>query len=195
MITLGKHNKAALLILLSAAMAACGGGPVVSSEDNTMQAEVITDVDVSEAALVVSATKTTGGPIDTDETDYAFPDVVTNAGLTLNIPAGPAPTTAGRRTVASGMGESLSFGDVVTLRYDMFRWSDGTLVDSSEQYDVARTVLAGDSETYPVPDYLAKSLLGRSLGDVIQVVLPAGTQDLPPELDVDDAHVVLVELL
>ena len=46
-----------------------------------------------------------------------------------------------------------------------------------------------------MPEYLAKSLLGRSLGDTLQVVLPVGTEDLPDYLDPEDAYVLLVELL
>ena len=186
------------MTLLALSIAGCsgGGGSGDSSNVDATSPEVVTDVDVGEAALITAATKTTGGVIEANETDYALPALSGDTNmLSMSIPAGPAPAVASRRTVSQGSGEALSFGDVVTLKYDMFRWSDGALVDSSEQYNVARTVLAGDSESQPVPDYLAKSLLGRSLGDVIQVVLPAGTDDLPAELDETDAHVLVVELL
>ena len=196
MFTLKNTARLPAMTLLALSIAACNGGGGSGDSSDGTSPEVVTAIDVDEAALITAATKTTGGVIEANETDYAFPALSGDTDmLSMSIPAGPAPAIASRRTVSQGSGEALSFGDVVTLKYDMFRWSDGALVDSSEQYNVARTVLAGDSESQPVPDYLAKSLLGRSLGDVIQIVLPAGTDDLPAELDESDAHVLVVELL
>ena len=174
----------------------CGGNSTGGSIEPINQPLVQTPVDVSQASIIASATKNTGGEINNTGTDYRLPVVMNdNGSMSMVIPAGPAPQIPARRTVASVGGTTLNFGDPVVLKYDMFSWNNGTLVDSSAQYDEAYTVRSGVSDELPIPEYLAKSLLGRSLGDTIQVVLPVGTQDLPSELDSEDAYVLIVTLL
>ena len=57
------------------------------------------------------------------------------------------------------------------------------------------TVDAGVADGFPaIPEYLASSLYGRKRGDIIQVILPVGTNDIPADLDTTDAHVLVVEL-
>lgn len=188
------------LLAMSVIIAACGGGSSGSLTNTTPQTNinlpVENPIDVSAASLVAAATKVTGGTSTASSADFSFPEVTElNGGLTMTIPNGPAPTFPARRTVASGSGQPVTFGDSVILKYDMFSWNSGQLVESSTEFDEAHIVQGGVSDTFPIPEYLAKSLLGRSLGDTVQVVLPVGTEDLPEYLDPNDAYVLLVEML
>lgn len=191
------HNFSAAVIIatgLSACGGDSGGGGTATGAANSTP-ELTTPIDVTQAALVTSANKVTGGNATRSGKDFSFPDVNNqNGSLNMTIPADPAPLFPARRTVISGGGQKIGFGQPVILKYDMFSWSDGALVESSDQFVEAHTVTAGVTEDFPIPEYLASSLLGRSLGDVIQVVLPKGTEDLPHYLDANDAHVLLVQL-
>lgn len=181
----------ASLIALSVLLVGCG-------DNNGDSSAVATEaqIDLVEASVVSSASKFSGGSNLRSGSDFSFPEIVEQDGaITMTIPNGKVPVFPARRTVLSGSGPVVEFGDAVTLKYDMFSWSTGELVESSSQYEEAHIVKGGNSDNYPIPDYLAKSLLGRSLGDTIQVVLPAGTEDLPDYLDITDAYVLVVELL
>ncbi len=198
-----KGNKktvmGASLISVAVVMSGCGGEVSVSPDEgsvNTVAPITQTAVDVSDASIVASAVKVSGGNITRSGGDFSFPEISNDSGsVSMTIPAGPLPTFAARRTVSTGGGQTIGYGDSVILKYDMFAWSNGELVDSSSLFDEAHTVKAGVSDEYPIPEYLASSLLGRSLGDTVQVVLPVGTEDLPPYLDNSDAYVLLVELM
>ncbi len=153
-------------------------------------------IDVSDASLVSEATKVSGGIVARSNSEFTFPVAsYVNGAITLAIPSSDAPTFAARKSISAGNGASIGFGDSVVLKYDMFSWEGGQLVESSSQFAEAHTVEAGISDNYPIPDYLAKSLLGRSLGETMQVILPVGTEDLPSYLDPTDAYVLVVELL
>lgn len=207
------------LVALTLVLAGCGGGSgdsssaaVVTEVDqgnasepnttdqpgNTNVSLVATEniIDVSSASLVSSATKMEGGITARSAADFNFPEVVnTNGSITMTIPNGPAPSYPARREISSGGGQTIQFGDPVSLKYDMFSWSTGELVESSSQFEEAHVVKAGMSESFPVPEILSQSLLGRSLGDTLQIVFPVGTEDLPSNLDTNDAYILLVELL
>ena len=201
----------ASMIALSVLLASCGGGssggvsvgasseqaPIVDNTettDNTQNGPAT--IDVSDASLVTEASKISSGVNARSGQGFSFPSVtLQEGGMSMVIPGGALPTFAARRTVVSGSGQVIEFGDAVTLKYDMFAWSDGSLVESSNSFEEAHTVQGGVSDEFPIPEYLAKSLLGRKLGDTIQVVLPVGTADLPVYLDAEDAYVMLVELL
>lgn len=199
MILKKKHSMWIVAALASSVwLAGCGDSGNLSSIAGTTVVEpfVQTQVDVSSASIIGAATKNTGGEITATSTDYSLPKMMEeNGGFSMTIPSGPAPEIPARRTIASAGGATLNFGDPVMLKYDMFSWNKGELVDSSAQYDEAYTVKSGISDELPIPDYLAKSLLGRSLGDTIQVVLPVGTEDLPSQLDKEDAYILVVTLL
>ena len=202
------------LITVALLLSSCGGG---SSSDTTDTAgttdgtdtttgattgttstiaEVQNAIDVSSASLVGDATKVTGGITTRSNSDFIFPETTdVNGAISMTIPSSAAPDFAARRTIIAGNGATVGFGDTVVLKYDMFSWEGGQLVESSSLFAEAYTVEAGVSEEYPLPDYLAKSLLGRSLGETIQVILPVGTDDLPDYLDPTDAYVLLVELM
>lgn len=191
-----KYNKGILgtgFIVLSALLSGCGG----SSSGDSGNAVPISEaqIDVSQASLVNSASKQSGGSNVRSGGDFSFPEITSeNGGFSMSIPSGLAPKFPARRTIASGNGQIIKFGDPVSLKYDMFSWTTGELVESSSQFNEAHIVKSGVSDGVPVPDYVAKSLLGRSLGDTIQIVLPAETEDLPTYLDSSDAYVLLVEL-
>lgn len=188
-----KAGLAVLTVLLSA----CGGdGSGGSGGGDDTSASGPNVIDVSEASIVSEASKLNTGTVIKTGNDFSFPEVNTvNGAYSITIPAGPLPLFPARRAIAEGDGAVVGFGDPVILKYDMFAWSTGELVESSSQFEEAHTVQGGVSDRFPIPEYLAKSLLGRSIGDTIQVVLPVGTEDLPGYLDPNDAYVLLVELL
>lgn len=158
--------------------------------------EVTNPIDVSDASLLASVSKTTGGATNDNAADFKFPAIdAANGGFSMVIPGSPAPEFAARRTIVEGGGQTIGFGQPVILKYDMFSWTDGSLVDSSSQFAEAHTVTAGVTDDFPIPEYIAKSFLGRSLGDVVQVVIPKGTEDLPDYLDKNDAYVLVMEMM
>lgn len=190
------------LIAMATLLSACGGGTSVSdsSGQTSQQPEASNPntnaVDVSDASIVSEAAKVYGGTVRKSGNDFSFPETSSgNGSISMTIPAGPLPVFPARRTITDGDGAVIGFGDPVILKYDMFAWSTGELVESSSQFEEAHTVQGGVSDKFPIPEYLAKSLLGRSIGDTLQIVLPVGTEDLPAYLDPTDAYVLLVELL
>ena len=103
------------------------------------------------------------------------------------------PTFSARRTLSTGTGSVVQFGDPVVLRYSMYNWSMGELVETTDAFDEPVAIQAGVTEG--VPDYLSKSLLGRNIGDRIQVIFEPGMEDLPDYLDPANAYVLVVDLL
>lgn len=191
-----KYNQSTILkagfVALTVLLTACGG----SSGDGGSAPATETQIDLADASIISSASKFSGGSNLRSGGDFSFPEIVNQNGtMTMTIPNGKAPLFPARRTIANGNGPVVQFGDPVSLKYDMFSWNTGELVESSAQYEEAHVVKGGVSDSFPIPDYLAKSLLGRSLGDTIQVVLPVGTKDLPDYLDNTDAYVLVVEML
>ena len=183
-------------VLMSGCSSESGGVSIDPAAVETFTPVTQSPVDVSDASIVASAVKVSGGNITRSGGDFSFPEINdTNGALSMTIPGGPLPTFAARRTVSSGGGQTIGYGDAVILKYDMFAWSSGELVESSSLFEEAHTVKAGVADDFPIPEYLANSLLGRSLGDTVQVVLPVGTEDLPTYLNADDAYVILVELM
>lgn len=123
--------------------------------------------------------------------DFAFPAVTDGAGI--EKPTGSAPEFSARRTISKGAGSPIQYGDPVVLNYNMYSWSTGELVDSTDTLDEPLTVRAG--VTTGVPEYLSKSLLGRQIGDQLQLVFEPGMEDLPAYLDNSDAYVLVVSVL
>ena len=163
--------------------------------------KVLTGIALS-ATLVISACGGSSGDsaVGVNNTivanDFAFPGIsVTGetgeAGL--EKPAGAAPEFSARRTLSKGTGSVIEFGDPVVLDYEMYSWSSGELIESTDSFDEPFTIRAG--VTNGVPDYLTKSLLGRQIGDTIQVVFERDMADLPEYLDASDAYVLVVNLL
>lgn len=160
---------------------------------------IVTGIALS-ATLVLSACGGSSGDsaVATNNTiisnDFAFPDV-TNvaAGANMEKPAGAAPEFSARRTISKGSGSPIEFGQPVVLNYNMYSWSTGELVDSTDTLDEPLTIRAG--VTNGIPDYLTKSLLGRQVGEKIQVVFEKNMDDLPEYLDSNDAYVLVVSVL
>ena len=75
----------------------------------------------------------------------------------------------------------------------MYSWSTGELVESTDSFDEPVTLRAGVNEG--VPEYLSNSLLGRNVGDRLQLVFETGMEDLPGYLDSADAYVLIVDLI
>lgn len=168
-------------------------GAAEPTEPEETSPPVITPVDTTAAAIIAEAAKS-GTSTGSADTDFNFPEITPSAdGLSMTIPDGALPEFGARRTLISGTGQSIEFGDAVVLKYDMFSWTNGALVESSSQLEGPYAVSAGVSDN--IPEYLAKSLLGRRLGETMQIVFPVGMEDLPDYMDPNDAYVLVVELL
>lgn len=126
--------------------------------------------------------------------DFSFP-AVSNVEQRSGVekPTGAAPQFSARRTLSKGTGSPIEFGEPVVLNYNMYSWATGELVDSTDTLDEPLTVLAG--VTNGVPEYLTKSLLGRQIGDTLQLVFKQDMADLPEYLDKSDAYVLVLSLL
>lgn len=147
------------------------------------------------ASILLSACGGSSGDsnVATDFTsnDFEFPSVTATNGI--EVPTGAVPDFSVRRTLSKGTGSTVQFGDPVVISYNMYSWATGELVDSSDTLDEPVTVRAG--VTNGVPEYLAKSLLGRQIGDTLQLIFEQDMEDLPEYLDKSDAYVVVVNLL
>lgn len=124
---------------------------------------------------------------------FVFPEVAAANGALTAIPTGPVPEFSARRTVQAGSGSVVGYGDPVVLSYNMYSWTTGELVESTSSFDEPVTVRAGVADG--IPDYLSNSLLGRNIGDKIQIIFEPGMEDLPEYLDPTDAYVVVLDLI
>lgn len=126
--------------------------------------------------------------------NFTFPEVSEIDGdVQVTIPSGPAPEFSARSLLKSGQGNLIGFGDPVVLKYKMYSWSTGELVENSDTLEDPVTIRAG--LIGGVPQFLSKSLPGRRIGDQLQIVFASGMEDLPEYLDKDDAYVLVVDLL
>lgn len=166
-----KMNKTASLVMclsLTAVLTACGGSGGSSDGETTNN------------TLVAN--------------EYELPQVVVEDGGTrLDERVGAKPTFPARRVVSEGNGNTIEFGDPVVLRYNLYSWTTGELVETTDSFDEPLTIRAGVAEG--VPQFLSDSLLGRKVGAIIQVVFESGMSDLPSYLDASDSYVVVVELI
>jgi len=135
----------------------------------------------------------TGGSTTIVPNDFTFPDVAAANGTLSTIPAGAKPAFPARRTLATGNGSVVEFGDPVVLSYSMYSWSTGELVETTDDFEDPFTVHAGITDG--IPDYLSNSLLGRNIGDKMQIIFQPGMEDLPEYLDSEDAYVVVLDLI
>ncbi len=126
--------------------------------------------------------------------DFSFPTVnETNGTFVISNPEGEAPRFSARRTVEAGSGATIEFSDPVVVKYQMYSWNTGELVENTNDFDEPVTIRAGITEG--VPEYLSHSLLGRKIGDKIQIIFEEGMEDLPEYLDSEDAYVLVIELI
>lgn len=151
--------------------------------------------------VLLSACGGSGGSSDSESsnntlvaTEFELPNVVVQNGTSmLDERVGAKPTFPARRVLVEGVGNRIEFGDSVVLRYNLYSWTTGELVESTDDFDEPLTIRAGVSEG--VPQYLSDSLLGRNIGDTIQVVFESEMSDLPSYLDASDSYVVVVDLI
>ncbi|MFK7896536.1 MAG: hypothetical protein AB8G23_11910 [Myxococcota bacterium] len=129
--------------------------------------------------------------------DYDFPSVeVSETGeVSMQIPDAPLPSRSSKRALNQGDGAQIKEGDLVALRYDVYRWSTGELVESHWEggEEGIGYVIDGDNSSM-LPSYLENALRGRTLGSRVQVILRQGTEDLPPTFDPLDAYVVIIDI-
>ena len=174
-----------LIVVLSA----CGGssGGVSTNTDNQdTTTPAITDNTMPGTTPVQTI-------VDTSN-DFTFPAVTeTNGEVQVTIPAESAPEFSARRVLKSGEGNVIEFGDPVVLKYKMFSWNTGDLVENTDTVVEPVTVRAGLTDG--APQFLTKSLPGRRVGDQLQLVFESGMEDLPEYLEADDAYVLVVDIL
>ena len=175
-----KLNTACSRVLVAgllAALSACGGSSGSSGTNTNPLANTGPEVNTTLLA-----------------TDFSFPAVAeANGEIDVTVPAGPLPTFSARRTLSAGSGSTIGFGDPVVVKYSMYSWSTGELVETTDSFDDPITVRAGATEGFP--EYLSKSLLGRKIGDRLQLVFETGMEDLPGYLDNSDAYILVVDLI
>jgi hypothetical protein len=133
-------------------------------------------------------------PSELASNNFTFPDVSEIDGdVQVTIPSGSAPEFSASLILKSGQGNLIGFGDPVVLKYKMYSWSSGELVENTDDIEDPVTIRAG--LIGGVPQFLSNSLLGRRIGDQLQVVFASGMEDLPEYLDRDDAYVLVVDLI
>jgi len=125
--------------------------------------------------------------------DFTFPAVAAANGMLSEVPTGSKPAFPARRMLSAGSGSAVEYGDPVVLSYNMYSWSTGELVESTADFEEPVTVQAGVTEG--IPDYLSNSLLGRNIGDKMQIIFQPGMEDLPDYLDDTDAYIVVLDLI
>jgi len=168
--------------LLALAAGCSDSNPSISPEDTAIQAPSTAGQSPGPVSPVVQ----TPGPV-------AQTPAQTPAQPSTAMTESPLPTFSARRTLSSGTGSTVQFGDPVVLRYTMYNWSMGELIENTDTFDEPVAIQAG--VTSGVPDFLSKSLLGRNIGDRIQVIFEPGMEDLPEYLDANNAYVLVVDLL
>ena len=172
-----KLNKVCSRVMLASlfvVVSACGGGSSGSSDSSA------NEFPQGNTTLVAS--------------DFSFPAIAeANGVVDVTVPDGALPTFSARRTLSAGTGSTVGFGDPVVVKYSMYSWSTGELVESTDSFDDPITVRAGVTEGFP--QFLSQSLLGRNIGDRLQLVFATGMEDLPEYLDNSDAFILVVDLI
>lgn len=136
----------------------------------------------------------TGGTRTISSVDFSFPQVTEVAdGFEVTIPDGPLPEFSAVTELSAGTGNAIGYGDPVVLKYSMYSWSTGELVESTDDFDEALTIIAGATDG--VPEFLSDSITSRNIGDRLELVFEAGMSDLPVYLDNTDAYVMVLDLM
>lgn len=168
------------------------------TENNTPVVQPLqqTEVTATDAAIVRKVVKQTGGNDSIVRGNFNLPPLAGALGnMTMTIPANPTPEFSARRTAVANNGQQILMGDPVIIRYDMFSWADGRLIDTSERQTAALTVRAGIIDG-SAPDYVAEAVLGRNIGDTVQIVVPGDDESLPLPMQVPgEAYVLVMQLM
>jgi hypothetical protein len=177
-------NLSTLILVLSACGDATPVNPVTDNQNTAIESTTDSSIPVTSPAESTNLVSN----------NFTFPEVSEiNGDVQITIPSGPAPEFSARSLLKSGQGNLIGFSDPVVLKYKMYNWSSGELVENSDNLEDPVTVRAGLIGV--VPQFLSKSLLGRRIGDQLQVVFASSMEDLPEYLDKDDAYVLVVDLL
>lgn len=130
--------------------------------------------------------------------DFSFPDLLNkgDGSWVMVIKDEPIPNKPSRRELVTGEGEVAELGDTVAIRYDMFSWSTGELVDSTRNSDAqSLDVVIGDLVSgNMVPAELNNALLNRTQGTRLQVIFPQLMPDLPQQYNAFDAYILIVDI-
>ena len=173
-----------LIVVLSA----CGGSGTSTSDTTDNQGASNQNTESSNPAATPAQSNVMVS------NDFTFPVTTeTDGDVQVTIPSGSAPEFSARRLLKSGQGNVIQFGDPVVLRYKMFSWNSGEIVENTDTSGEPVAVRAGLTDD--APQFLSKSLLGRRVGDQLQIVFENGMEDLPDYLDKNDAYVLVVDLL
>ena len=124
--------------------------------------------------------------------DFRFPSLVnTGTGLEMTIPAGDLPSRSARRYVLQGSGQLVGLGDTIELEYEIYSWNTGVLIGSSNEYAINLSVELGKNNI--LPPYVEQSLLGRTTGSQIQVIVESG-EFVPEAIDVHDVYIYVLKI-
>ena len=177
-------TKVALIAGAAIVLSACSSGNSGGSSGGSGSGDETVTETVTETAAPVL------------QSGFAFPDVQLVDGDsvgTVTVPDGELPVFSARRTLSAGTGDVVAFGDPVQLKYSMYSWTSGALVESTNDFDEAIIINAGVTEG--VPAFLSSTVLGRNKGETVQIVYEAGMDDLPAYLDQEDAYVMVLQVL
>ena len=184
-----------LIVLLSA----CDSGTSVSTvteNQNVANASSVDNQNIVDTSPTDNSNPVTVAvqPSVLVSNNFTFPDVSEIDGdVQITTPSGSAPEISASRLLKSGQGNLIGFGDPVVLKYKMFSWSSAEMLEDTDDFEEPSTVRAGLIGS--VPQFLSQSLLGRRIGDQLQIVFAKGMEDLPEYLDKNDAYVLVVDLL
>jgi hypothetical protein len=155
---------------------------------------------------------TTMGPVPAEGSGlYGAPDRLSARKISENRagPApgrsqgGPAPLGGSERSELGGTesrDHDVKSGDAVRIRYRMYELMSGREVESSPPEGILVRVGTGIEDSAAaavnrVPRGVAESLGHARLGDVVEIILPKDTRDLPPDLDSTQAHKIHITVM
>lgn len=188
------------IVLSSLIIIGCDGKQNQSSDaTDENQNLTVTVINVDQATLVASVKKLGSTNAATESSPvtevYDFPETSGQKGsYEMTIPAGDLPGFSTRRTIEEGAGAAVGYGDTIGIKYDMFSWATGELVETTSQQLNGNTQLEL-TENGAVPSFLKDSIVGRNVGDVVQVVFEKNLTDLPDYMNNNDAYILIVELV
>lgn len=115
-------------------------------------------------------------------------------------PGTPEPTVAEAAYVSEGTGNDfVGRNGIAAIEYVMASF-DGEIVERSNDLADPMLVIVGSPEDSPpdafgIPSALENALKDRKVGSRIKVSFPPGMPGLPPFLDPEQAHVLVVDII
>ncbi len=193
---------AAIALAGTVIVAACGG-----SDESAQTSPAISAVPLGGASTTSDGTADDSNAADAsndvstsaDDSDSSGTSIsttttlVTNpTNLTVTLPE-EEPDRAESRIVAEGSGEIVEPEDTVYLAWEMVNFDTGAVVESTEA-DLGGPALI-PLGFGAIPSALEDAVTGQPVGTRLEVLFPAGLDDLPPQFDRDQAHVLAVEIV